>query len=182
MNAASAQQRIRVFCALCIARCGAIAVVEDGRFARPRTRSRASDRPGAMRQGPRRAGTRLPPGPADASAAAHPAEGRPRSRLAAHRLGRGARPDRRRHAPDRRAARPAERSPSPVSPSTTAIGDSSGFIRRLMQRVRHPERARSARSVRLGPRLRHPLHLRRRQRRHRRRRRRDAGHRATPAA
>src|SRR3954453_21303963 len=32
MTAASAQQRIRTYCALCIARCGSVAVVEDGRF------------------------------------------------------------------------------------------------------------------------------------------------------
>jgi hypothetical protein len=49
-------QRIHTYCGLCIARCGAVAVVEDGRFTRLRTRSRAPHWSGALRQGSRRAG------------------------------------------------------------------------------------------------------------------------------
>ena len=63
------------------------------------------------------------------------------------------------------------------SPSTTAIGNSTGFVRRLMNAFGTPNASHHPRHLRLGPRLRHPLHLWRRQRRHRRRRWRDAGHR-----
>ena len=162
-------QRVHTFCALCIARCGAVAIVEDGRFTRLEPDPVASDRAGAVRQGSRRAGARLPARAADPPAAPHPAEGRSRSRLGADRLGRGARPDRRRDAPDCRAAwagggrasacprRPPPRSPIP-----------SGFIRRLMNAFGTPNAVISTRCLRLGPRLRHPLHLWRRQRRHQR--------------
>ena len=52
-------QRVHGYCALCIARCGCVAVVEDGRFTRLEPDPDAPDRTGALRQRPRRAGARL---------------------------------------------------------------------------------------------------------------------------
>ena len=162
----AAIQRIHTYCGLCIARCGAIATVEDGRFTRldPDPITRPARR-SAPRAAPRRSWST--PGAADPAAAPHPAEGRSRSRLGADQLGRGARSDRRGDAPAGRAARAAGVAFTVSSPSTTAIGDSSGFIQRLAQRLRHAELADHAGPVRLGARLRDALHLWRRQRRHR---------------
>ena len=166
MTAASAQQRIRTFCALCIARCGAVAVVEDGRFVAPRTRPAHPTGQALCAKG--RAAPELVyhPRAADASAPPHPPERRSRSRLGANRLGRGARPDRRRDAPRRRTARPASRRVHHV----LALDHRDRRFHRLHpaagERVRHAELGDHPRPLRLGPRLRHPLHLWRRQRRH----------------
>ena len=124
-------QRLHTFCGLCIARCGAIAVVEDGRF------------------------TRLEPDPSHPTGQALCAKGRAAPELVYHRE-RLTRPLRRTRpkgdsdpgweaigwddaldltaAAMRRAAE--QHGPRSValtlsSPSTTAIGDSSGFIQRL---------------------------------------------------
>ncbi|MBV8589214.1 MAG: molybdopterin-dependent oxidoreductase, partial [Acetobacteraceae bacterium] len=127
----TSEQRIRTYCALCIARCGAIAVIENGRF------------------------TRLEPDPGHPTGQALCAKGRASPELVYHpeRLRRPLRRTRPKGDPDpgwepigwdaaldQTAAamrRAAERhGPQAVaftlsSPSTTAIGDSSGFIQRL---------------------------------------------------
>jgi anaerobic selenocysteine-containing dehydrogenase len=125
-------RRVHGYCALCIARCGSIAVVEDGRF------------------------TRLEPDPAHPTGQALCAKGRAAPELVYHpdRLTHPLRRTRPKGDPDPgwqrigwdealnltagAMRRIAERhGPEAVaftlsSPSTTAIGDSNGFIRRLM--------------------------------------------------
>jgi anaerobic selenocysteine-containing dehydrogenase len=124
-------QRIHTYCGLCIARCGAVAVVEDGRF------------------------TRLEPDPAHPTGQALCAKGRAAPELVYHpeRLTRPLRRTRPKGDPDpgwepisweeamnltasamlRVADRhgPASVAFTVSSPSTTAIGDSTGFIQRL---------------------------------------------------
>jgi anaerobic selenocysteine-containing dehydrogenase len=124
-------QRIRTYCGLCIARCGAVAVVEDGRF------------------------TRLEPDPAHPTGQALCAKGRAAPELVYHteRLRHPLRRTRPKGDPDpgwqpiswdealdltaEATQRVAERyGPQAVaftlsSPSTTTIGDSTGFIQRL---------------------------------------------------
>ena len=158
-------QHIRGFCALCIARCGTIATVENGRF------------------------TRLDPDPSHPTGQAICAKGRAAPELVYHpeRLTHPLRRTRPKGDPDpgweriswdealdltaAAMRRVAERhGPQAVaftasSPSTTAIGDSSGFIQRLANAFGTPNARHHPRPVRLGARLRHPLHLRRRQRR-----------------
>jgi anaerobic selenocysteine-containing dehydrogenase len=132
MSSATGTQRVHGFCGLCIARCGCVAVVEDGRF------------------------TRLEPDPAHPTGQALCAKGRAAPELVYHpeRLTHPLRRTRPKgeadpgwqriswdEALDLTAAamrRIAERhGPEAVaftisSGSTTAIGDSSGFVRRLM--------------------------------------------------
>jgi len=124
-------QRVHGYCGLCIARCGAVAIVEDGRF------------------------TRLEPDPAHPTGQALCAKGRAAPELVYHpeRLRHPLRRTRPKGAPDPgwepigwdealdltagAMRRVAERhGPQAVaftvsSPSTTAIGDSTGFIQRL---------------------------------------------------
>jgi anaerobic selenocysteine-containing dehydrogenase len=133
--------RVRTYCALCIARCGAIAVVEDGRFAR------------------------LEPDPAHPTGAALCAKGRAAPELVYHpeRLKYPLRRTRPKGDADpgwqrigwdealdltaaamRRIA--ATHGPQAVaftvaSPSTTAIGDSTGFIQRLANAFGTPNAA-----------------------------------------
>jgi anaerobic selenocysteine-containing dehydrogenase len=125
-------ERVKGFCGLCIARCGTVATVENGRF------------------------TRLDPDPTHPTGAAICAKGRAAPELVYHndRLTRPLRRTRPKGDPDpgwqeiswdaaldttaaamRRIA--AQHGPHSVafsqsSPSTTAIGDSAGFVRRLM--------------------------------------------------
>ena len=125
-------QRIHGYCGLCIARCGCVAVVEDGRF------------------------IRLEPDPAHPTGQALCAKGRAAPELVYHseRLTHPLRRTRPKGDPDpgwerigwdealnltaAAMRRTAERyGPEAVaftlsSPSTTAIGDSNGFVRRLM--------------------------------------------------
>ena len=123
----------RGFCGLCIARCGTIATVENGRFTRLDPDPDTPDRRGHLRQGPRGAGARLHKDRLTQPLRRTPAEGRCRSRLGGDLLGRGARS----RPPPPCAASPTEHGPQAVafsqsSPSTTAIADSGGFVRRLM--------------------------------------------------
>lgn len=134
-------QRIHTYCALCIARCGAIATVENGRF------------------------TRLDPDPGHPTGQALCAKGRAAPELVYHpqRLTQPLRRTRPKGDPDpgwqpigwdealdltaaamRHAA--AQYGPEAVaftlsSPSTTAIGDSSGFIQRLANAFGTPNAA-----------------------------------------
>src|SRR5215471_1007466 len=132
MTADVEAQRIRGYCGLCIARCGTIATVENGRF------------------------TRLDPDRAHPTGAAICAKGRAAPELVYHkdRLTRPLRRRRPKGDPDpgweeiswdlaldqtaaamRRIANqfgPQAVAFSQSSPSTTAIGDSAGFVRRLM--------------------------------------------------
>src|SRR5215469_5604557 len=147
MTGSSRSQRIQTFCALCVARCGAVGVVENGRF------------------------TRLEPDPSHPTGQALCAKGRAAPELVYSRE-RLTHPLRRTRpkgdadpgwerigwdeALDLTAAamrRVAERDgPQAValtlsSPSTTAIGDSSGFIQRLgthSVRPTQPSRSMSA--------------------------------------
>src|SRR5438874_12957213 len=131
MSARASATRIQGYCALCVSRCGSIAVVEEGRF------------------------TRLEPDPSHPTGQALCAKGRAAPELVYHpeRLTRPLRRTRPKGDPDpgwepigwdealdltaaamRRAAE--RHGPQAValplsSPSTTAIGDSSGFIQRL---------------------------------------------------
>ena len=131
-------QRVHGYCGLCIARCGSVAVVEDGRF------------------------TRLEPDPAHPTGQALCAKGRAAPELvySRERLTHPLRRTRPKGDPDpgwKRVGwdealkltaaamrRVAERhGPEAVafslsSPSTTAIGDSAGFIRRLMNAFGSP--------------------------------------------
>jgi anaerobic selenocysteine-containing dehydrogenase len=137
----SSPQRLHTYCALCIARCGAVAVVENGRF------------------------TRLEPDPEHPTGQALCAKGRAAPELVYHpeRLTRPLRRTRPKGDPDpgwepigwdaalgETAAamrRVAERhGPEAVaftlsSPSTTAIADSSGFIQRLANAFGTPNAA-----------------------------------------
>src|SRR5882672_5134189 len=134
-------RRVHTFCGLCIARCGAVAVVEDGRF------------------------TRLEPDPSHPTGQALCAKGRAAPELVYHRerLTYPLRRTRPKGDPDpgwerigwdealdltaaamRQAA--VRHGPQAValtlsSPSTTAIGDSSGFIRRLANAFGTPNAA-----------------------------------------
>jgi anaerobic selenocysteine-containing dehydrogenase len=134
-------QRVHGYCALCIARCGCIAVVEDGRF------------------------TRLEPDPVHPTGQALCAKGRAGPELVYHpeRLTHPLRRTRPKGDPDpgwqrigwdealnltaaamRRAAQ--RHGPQAVaftvsSPSTTAIGDSTGFIQRLANAFGTPNTA-----------------------------------------
>jgi anaerobic selenocysteine-containing dehydrogenase len=132
MTDVTGAQRIRGYCALCIARCGCVAVVEDGRF------------------------TRLEPDPLHPTGQALCAKGRAAPELVYHaeRLKYPLRRTRPKGDPDpgwerigwdealsltaaamRRVAEqcgPHAVAFSLSSPSTTAIADSNGFIRRLM--------------------------------------------------
>src|SRR5882762_3029447 len=125
-------QRIHTYCGLCIARCGAVAVVEDGRF------------------------TRLEPDPGHPTGQALCAKGRAAPEIVYHRerLTNPLRRTRPKGDPDpgwerigwdealnltaaamRRIAErhgPQAVAFSQSSPSTTAIADSAGFVRRLM--------------------------------------------------
>jgi anaerobic selenocysteine-containing dehydrogenase len=137
----AAIQRVHTYCALCIARCGAIATVENGRF------------------------TRLDPDPGHPTGQALCAKGRAAPELVYHpeRLTHPLRRTRPKGDPDpgwerigwdealdltaaamRRAAE--QHGPQAVaftlsSPSTTAIGDSSGFIQRLANAFGTPNAA-----------------------------------------
>jgi anaerobic selenocysteine-containing dehydrogenase len=137
----SSPQRLHTYCALCIARCGAVAVVENGRF------------------------TRLEPDPGHPTGQALCAKGRAAPELVYHpqRLTQPLRRTRPKGDPDpgwepiswdaaleETAAamlRVAKRyGPEAVaftlsSPSTTAIGDSSGFIQRLANAFGTPNAA-----------------------------------------
>ena len=132
MAESAGTQRVHGYCGLCIARCGCVAVVEDGRF------------------------TRLEPDPAHPTGQALCAKGRAAPELVYHpeRLTHPLRRTRPKGDPDpgweriswdealnltaaamRRVAE--QHGPEAVaftlsSPSTTAIGDSNGFVRRLM--------------------------------------------------
>src|SRR5262249_48429525 len=132
MAEASTRRQIQGYCGLCIARCGTVATVEDGRF------------------------TRLDPDPTHPTGAAICAKGRAAPELVYHK-DRLTRPLRRLGPKDdpnpgweeiswdaalaqtaaamRRIANrfgPQAVAFSQSSPSTTAIGDSAGFVRRLM--------------------------------------------------
>ena len=152
---------VKGYCGLCIARCGTIATVADGRF------------------------IRLDPDPTHPTGAAICAKGRaapelvyhrdrltrplrrarrrrPRSRVAGDRLGHGARSDRRCDAAHRRAIWTGSRCLQPV---VSLDNRRRGF--RLIRSqadecLRHSEPCLATRLVRLGPRLRHALCLRRR--------------------
>ena len=132
-------QRVHGFCGLCIARCGTVATVEDGRF------------------------TRLDPDPSHPTGQALCAKGRAapelvyhperlthplrrtrpkgdrRSRLGADRLGRGARPDRRGHAP----ASPSGMDPRPSPSACRRLRPPRSPIPRLHpaadERLRHAQ-------------------------------------------
>jgi anaerobic selenocysteine-containing dehydrogenase len=132
MTAQAPTRRIQGYCGLCIARCGTVATVEDGRF------------------------TRLDPDPTHPTGAAICAKGRAAPELVYHkdRLTRPLRRTRPKGDPDpgwqeiswdaaldetaaamRRIAGkygPQAVAFSQSSPSTTAIGDSGAFVRRLM--------------------------------------------------
>src|SRR3954469_8092196 len=134
-------QRVHGYCGLCIARCGSVAVVQDGRF------------------------IRLEPDPAHPTGQALCAKGRAAPELVYHpeRLTHPLRRTRPKGDPDpgwerigwdealdlaaaamRRAAE--QHGPESVaftlsSPSTTAIGDSSGFIQRLANAFGTPNAA-----------------------------------------
>jgi anaerobic selenocysteine-containing dehydrogenase len=134
-------QRIHGYCALCIARCGSVAVVEDGRF------------------------TRLEPDPAHPTGQALCAKGRAAPELVYHpeRLTHPLRRTRPKGDPNpgwqrigwdealdltaaamRRAAErygPQALAFTVSSPSTTAIGDSIGFIQRLANALGTPNKA-----------------------------------------
>jgi len=138
MDDPTATRRVHGYCGLCIARCGCVAVVEDGRF------------------------TRLEPDPAHPTGQALCAKGRAAPELVYHRerLTYPLRRTRPKGEPDPRwerigwdealdltaaaMRRVAERhGPESVaftlsSPSTTAIADSSGFIRRLANALGTP--------------------------------------------
>jgi anaerobic selenocysteine-containing dehydrogenase len=141
MAADAGTQHIHTYCALCIARCGAIATVEDGRF------------------------TRLDPDPGHPTGQALCAKGRAAPELVYHpqRLTHPLRRTRPKGDPDpgwepigwdealnltaAAMRRVAERhGPQAVaftlsSPSTTAIGDSTGFIQRLANAFGSPNAA-----------------------------------------
>jgi anaerobic selenocysteine-containing dehydrogenase len=141
MTDATTTERVHGYCALCIARCGCVAVVENGRF------------------------TRLEPDPAHPTGQALCAKGRAAPELVYHpeRLTHPLRRTRPKGDPDpgwqpigwdeamnltaaamRRAAE--QHGPQAVaftvsSPSTTAIGDSTGFVQRLANAFGTPNAA-----------------------------------------
>ena len=107
---APATEQIQGYCAMCVSRCGSIAVVENGRFVALQPDPVAPHRQGAVRQGPRRAGTRLQLREAALPNETHQAKGRYRPWLAAHQLGRSAGYDRRKAEHDSRGTWPGKRS------------------------------------------------------------------------
>ncbi len=147
-------------------------------FHAARSRSHSPDRPGALRQGPRRAGAGLQQASGSPGPCAAPGR-RARPTQAGWRSPGTRRWTRRRR---RCGGWPQAHGPQSVafsqsSPSTTAIGDSAPLPAQADERLRHAEPRLGAGHVRLGPRLRHALRVRRRERRHRQRRRGDGGHR-----
>jgi len=159
MAGLSSSHRVHTYCALCIARCGAIAVVENGPLHAPRARSRTPDRPSALRQGPRRTRTRLPPGRADPTVPPHPPERRSRSGMGADRLGCGSGRDRCRDASRCGTAGAAGGRLHTIVP----IHHRDRGFHRLHpaagQCPWHPERGYHARRSRLAARFRHSLYL-----------------------
>jgi anaerobic selenocysteine-containing dehydrogenase len=141
MSRSTETQRVHGYCALCIAKCGCVAVVEDGHF------------------------TRLEPDPAHPTGQALCAKGRAAPELVYHpeRLTHPLRRTRPKGDPDpgwkriswdealnltAAAMRQAEEQHGPQavaftvsSPSTTAIGDSAGFIQRLANAFGTPNTA-----------------------------------------
>ena len=118
----TSSERVHGYCGLCIARCGCVAVVEDGRFTRLEPDPAHPTGQALCAKG--RAAPELvyQPGEADPSAPPDPSEGRPRPRLGTDQLGRGTEPDRRRDASGARSARagggrlhPVFRAPPPRS-------------------------------------------------------------------
>ena len=156
-------ERIPGYCALCISRCGSIAVVEDGRFvALEPDPTHPTARPGALREGPRRARARLPRGPPALSAQANAPEGRSRPWLAAHQLGRSARPDLHPATAARGAARPGERRVQRGLSVHLRAGGLVSLGAALDAGVREPEPLRVGGAVRMGTGPGHELHVRRR--------------------
>ena len=169
-------RQVQGYCSLCIARCGTVATVTDGRF------------------------TRLDPDPTHPTGAAICAKGRAAPELVYHkdRLKRPLRRTRPKGDSDpgweeiswdaaldqiaaamRRIAEqhgPEAVAFSQSSPSTTAIADSAAFVVRLMNAFGTPNHGVGARTVRLGTRFCDALRLRRRQRCDRKRWRRDGRH------
>ena len=139
------------YCGMCIARCGSVAVIDDGRFVALEPDPTHPTGQALCAKGRAAPGTGLPSGPVDPSAQANPAERRSRSRLATDRLGRSAAPTAAamrgiadRHGPEAFAF-------SLASPSTTAIANSAGWIRRLMNAFGSPIQHQS-RGLRMGTR------------------------------
>ena len=174
---ATAAATIPGFCGLCIARCGSIATVEDGRFTRLDPDPGASDRPGALRQGPSSAGAGLQQGAAHPALAPHPAKRRGGSGLGGDLMGRSARCDRSGDETAGGDARATERGVQPVVSFHHRNRRVCALSASVDEGLRHAEPRVGAGHVRLGPRLRDALRVRRRERRHRQRRRGDGGHR-----
>ena len=171
------ERQVHGYCSLCIARCGTVATVTDGRFAR------------------------LDPDPTHPTGAAICAKGRAAPELVYHkdRLKRPLRRTRPKGDVDpgweeiswdaaldqtatamRRIAEqhgPEAVAFSQSSPSTTAIADSAAFVRQTDECFRHAQPGIAARPVRLGTRFCDALRLRRRQRCDRKRWWCDGGHR-----
>ena len=158
-------ERIPGFCALCRSRCGCVSVVEDGRLVAVEPDPVASDRREPVREGPRRARAGLRARSAAPPDAPHAAEGRSRRRL-----GCGSAGTRRSTGPRRACARSPSataprRWPSPLTtPAGTAVSDGFPWINRLVRLFGSPNMRLGRGGVRLAPRLRDGLHLRRRHR------------------
>jgi hypothetical protein len=151
-------------------------------FHAARSRPRASDRPGALRQGPSSAGAGLQQGAAHPALAPHPAKRRGRPRLGGDLMGRSARCDRSGDEAAGGDAWATERGVQPVVSFHYCNRRVCALSVSVDEGLRHAEPRLGAGHVRLGPRLRDALRVRRRERRHRRRWRGDGGHREQSAA
>src|SRR6516225_12098801 len=106
--------KVKGYCGLCIARCGSVATVENGRFTRLDPDLSHPTGQALLRQGPRRSGTRLSQGSPDPAIAPHTPEGRCRSRVGTDLLGRSPGLHSERHAPNRDTIRAACRRIQPI--------------------------------------------------------------------
>ena len=85
-----ATQQFHTYCPMCVAQCGVVAIVEDGRFTKVRPELRASQRR-HLHQGIGRAGNGLRAGSAEISDKADAPQGGRGPRMGGDFLGRGAR-------------------------------------------------------------------------------------------
>ena len=126
----------------------------------PRSRPVAPHGPGALREGPCRARTRLSPRPPEIPVEADASQGRSRPGLAADRLGRSAAAHRVAAPRARSGVRARERGLQPGLALDLGVGRLDGLGRTADARLRQPEPRQRDGAVRLGPSLRDGLHVR----------------------
>ena len=169
-------RQVHGYCSLCIARCGTVATVTDGRFTR--LDPDPTHPTGAAICAKGRAAPELVyhKDQTEAAATSNTAKGRRGSGMGRNFMGCGARPDRRRHAPHRGAAWTSSGRLQPIVPLDNSYRGFRGLRSQTDECFRHAQPGIAPRPVRLGTWFCDALCLRRWQRCHRKRWRRDGRH------